>query len=185
MFSPHDLQKSGEINVLQIKSCENFTDLFTKSLPNFTFHKYVHGIGMRRLRDLQVSGRVSSWDILVQTSHYVVSLCEFVFQVLIKDFYEELLDKNLFKIIELSGQSWDDSTWSSVDYGGGVLRLIVIRVNLPLPNCRCGFSRNGRLPLSYPWNRRPLDGSSRLSRLNKGPCDHRSETEISFDLKQN
>ena len=45
---------------LQIKSCENLADLFTKSLPNSTFQKYVHGIGMRRLRDLQVSGGVSS-----------------------------------------------------------------------------------------------------------------------------
>lgn len=59
-FFPHNLQKSGEISILQVKSCDNLADLFTKSLPNSTFQKCVHGIGMRRLRDLQVSGGVSS-----------------------------------------------------------------------------------------------------------------------------
>ena len=60
LFYPHELQKSGEINILQVKSCDNFADLFTKSLPTSTFQKYIHGIGMRRLRDLQESGGVSS-----------------------------------------------------------------------------------------------------------------------------
>ena len=60
LFYPHELQKSGEINILQVKSCDNLADLFTKSLPTSTFQKLVHGIGMRRLRDLQVSGGVSS-----------------------------------------------------------------------------------------------------------------------------
>ena len=60
MFYPNELQKSGEINISQVKSCDNLTDLFTKSLPTATFQKMVHGIGMRRLRDLQGSGGVSS-----------------------------------------------------------------------------------------------------------------------------
>jgi hypothetical protein len=55
-FFPHELQKGGEIKILQTKSCDNLADLFTKSLPSSLFHKYVHGIGMRRLRDLQDSG---------------------------------------------------------------------------------------------------------------------------------
>ena len=59
-FFSHNLQKSGEISILQVKSCDNLADLFTKSLPNSTFQKCVHGIGMRRLRDLQVSRGVSS-----------------------------------------------------------------------------------------------------------------------------
>jgi hypothetical protein len=59
LFYPHELQKSGDINILQVKSCDNLADLFTKSLPASTFEKYVRGIGMRRLRDLQGSGGVS------------------------------------------------------------------------------------------------------------------------------
>jgi hypothetical protein len=59
LFYPHELQKSGDINILQVKSCDNLADLFTKSLPTSTFEKYVHGIGMRRLRELKGSGGVS------------------------------------------------------------------------------------------------------------------------------
>jgi hypothetical protein len=46
----------GEIEILQTKSCDNLTDLFTKSLPIILFQKYVFGIGMRQLKDLQESG---------------------------------------------------------------------------------------------------------------------------------
>ena len=56
LFYPHELQQSGEINILQTKSCDNMADLFTKSLPTSLFEKYVKGIGMRRRRDLQASG---------------------------------------------------------------------------------------------------------------------------------
>jgi hypothetical protein len=62
LFFPHELQKDGEINILQTKSCDNLADLFTKSLPYSTFSKYVEGIGMRRLRDLQNSGGVTLTD---------------------------------------------------------------------------------------------------------------------------
>ena len=57
LFYPHELQESGEINILQIKSCDNLADLFTKSLPTSIFQKFVHDIGMRRLWDLQESRR--------------------------------------------------------------------------------------------------------------------------------
>jgi virulence-associated protein VapD len=43
---------------LQIKSCYNLADLFTKSLPLATFDKCVKGIGMHRLKDLQESGEI-------------------------------------------------------------------------------------------------------------------------------
>ena len=56
LFYPHELQQSGEINILQTKSCDNLADLFTKSLPASTFEKCVRGIGTRRLRDLQDLG---------------------------------------------------------------------------------------------------------------------------------
>ena len=36
---PHELQESGEINILQIQSCDNLADLFTKSLPTSMFQK--------------------------------------------------------------------------------------------------------------------------------------------------
>jgi hypothetical protein len=56
LFYPHELQVNGEISILQ-KSCNNLTDLFTKCLPYSTFSKYVAGIDIRRLRDLQDLGR--------------------------------------------------------------------------------------------------------------------------------
>jgi hypothetical protein len=62
LFFPHELQKDREINILQTKSCDNLADLFTKSLPYSTFSKYVEGIGMRRLRDLENSGGVTLTD---------------------------------------------------------------------------------------------------------------------------
>jgi hypothetical protein len=55
-FYPHELQKSGEIKILQEKSRDSLVDLFTKSLPASSFYKCIYGIGMRRLRDLQGSG---------------------------------------------------------------------------------------------------------------------------------
>jgi hypothetical protein len=58
LFYPHELQKNGEIKILQTKSCDNLADLFTKSLPYSLFHKYVEGNGMRRFRDLRKSGGV-------------------------------------------------------------------------------------------------------------------------------
>jgi hypothetical protein len=55
-FYPHELQKSGEIKILQARSCDNLADLFTESLSTSGFYKYIYGIGMRRPRDLQGSG---------------------------------------------------------------------------------------------------------------------------------
>jgi len=60
LFYPHELQKNGEINILQTKSCDNLVDLFTKSLPGPMFQNFVHGFGMRRLKDLQASGEILS-----------------------------------------------------------------------------------------------------------------------------
>jgi hypothetical protein len=56
LFYPHQLHKVGEIEILQTKPCDNLADLFTKSLPTSLFQKYVSGIGMRQLKDLQKSG---------------------------------------------------------------------------------------------------------------------------------
>jgi hypothetical protein len=84
----HELHKSRRINILQVKSCDNLADLFTKSLPTFIFQKYFHGIGIRRL-DLQESGGVSPWTTLVQSIIlHSFSLYEFTIQVLIKGFNE-------------------------------------------------------------------------------------------------
>jgi hypothetical protein len=47
LFYPHKLQQEGEINILPTKSCDNIADLFTKSLPSFSFEKCIKGIGMR------------------------------------------------------------------------------------------------------------------------------------------
>ncbi|KAJ9561721.1 hypothetical protein OSB04_006881 [Centaurea solstitialis] len=37
VLSPHDLHKSSDISVQQVRSCENLADLFNKSLPISTF----------------------------------------------------------------------------------------------------------------------------------------------------
>jgi hypothetical protein len=46
-FYLHELHVNGEISILQIKSCNNLVDLFTKSLPYTIFSKCVDGIDMR------------------------------------------------------------------------------------------------------------------------------------------
>ena len=51
-FFTHDLQKKGEIDVQQIRSCDNLADLFTKTLPTATFEKLRYKIGMRRLTNV-------------------------------------------------------------------------------------------------------------------------------------
>ena len=48
-FHTHELQKSNEIDVQQIRSSDNLADLFTKSLPTSTFEKLRYRIGMRKL----------------------------------------------------------------------------------------------------------------------------------------
>jgi hypothetical protein len=50
LFYPHQLQESGEISILQIKLCDNYADLFTKSLSLVIFDKCVEGIGSVDLR---------------------------------------------------------------------------------------------------------------------------------------
>jgi virulence-associated protein VapD len=78
LFYPHKLQESGEISILQIKSCNNYTDLFTKSLPLSIFEKCVTDIGMYRLKDLQGSGEKFSKQVPVVRHHIVLfSLYEF------------------------------------------------------------------------------------------------------------
>ncbi|XP_056841707.1 uncharacterized protein LOC130494894 [Raphanus sativus] len=52
-FFTHELQKAGEVQVLQVSSSESSADLFTNSLATSVFKKLVHPIGMRRLKDLQ------------------------------------------------------------------------------------------------------------------------------------
>jgi hypothetical protein len=47
LFYSYQLQVNAEISILQTKSCDNLTDLFSKSLPYSTFSKCVAGIGMR------------------------------------------------------------------------------------------------------------------------------------------
>ena len=51
-FYTHELQKSGDIDVKQIRSYDNLANMFTKPLPTANFKKMVHNIGMRRLKDM-------------------------------------------------------------------------------------------------------------------------------------
>jgi hypothetical protein len=51
-FSTHELQKSGKIDIHQIRSSNNLADFFTKSLPTKTFRQLRHKIGLRHFRDV-------------------------------------------------------------------------------------------------------------------------------------
>jgi len=51
-FFTHDLWKNGDINIHQIRSCDNLADIFTKSLPSKVFEKLVLRIGLQHLRDI-------------------------------------------------------------------------------------------------------------------------------------
>ena len=54
-YYTHELHKSDEIDVQQIHSSDNLVDLFTKSLPTSTFKKLICKIGMRQLKDIEMS----------------------------------------------------------------------------------------------------------------------------------
>ncbi|KAF3677066.1 Gamma aminobutyrate transaminase 3, chloroplastic [Capsicum annuum] len=56
LFYIHELQRNGVINVQQIRSTDNVTDLFTKSSPITTFKKIVHKIGMQKFKDVLIRG---------------------------------------------------------------------------------------------------------------------------------
>jgi hypothetical protein len=56
LFCPHELQVNRDISILQTKSCDNLTNLFTRSLSYCTFSKCIAGICMRRFRDLHNLG---------------------------------------------------------------------------------------------------------------------------------
>ena len=56
LFYTHELQKSGEINVQQIRSSDNLANLFTKSWPTSTFKKLIYKIGMRQLKNIDMRG---------------------------------------------------------------------------------------------------------------------------------
>ena len=53
-FYTHELQKSGEIDVQQIRSSDNLENLFTKSLSTSTFKKLIYKIGMSQLKDIDM-----------------------------------------------------------------------------------------------------------------------------------
>ena len=50
----HELWKNGKTEVQQIRSSDNLTYLFTKSLPTSTFKKLIHKIGMCQLKDIDM-----------------------------------------------------------------------------------------------------------------------------------
>jgi hypothetical protein len=56
LFYSHELQEDGKISIMQIKSCDNLVNLFTKSLPLAIFNKCIKDIGMKRLKILQGLG---------------------------------------------------------------------------------------------------------------------------------
>jgi hypothetical protein len=82
LFYPHQLEESGEISILQIKSCGNLANLFTKSLPLATFDKCVKKIVIHKLKDLQGLGggislnKISLIQIQIQILKYIFQFHE-------------------------------------------------------------------------------------------------------------
>ncbi|KAL8155915.1 hypothetical protein AgCh_001101 [Apium graveolens] len=56
-FYTHELQENGDINVQQVRSCDNLADILTKSLPTSTFEKLRNKMGMRRRKSRSISPR--------------------------------------------------------------------------------------------------------------------------------
>ncbi|KAM3341730.1 hypothetical protein P3S68_026696 [Capsicum galapagoense] len=56
LFYKHELRKNDYINVQQIRSTDNVTDLLTKSSPIATFKKMLHKIEMQRFKDVLIRG---------------------------------------------------------------------------------------------------------------------------------
>ena len=56
LFYTHELQKSGIIDLQQIRSKDNLAYLFTKSLSTSTFKKLIDKIGMCQLKDINMKG---------------------------------------------------------------------------------------------------------------------------------
>ena len=52
-FYPHELQTEGEVKILQVSSCDNMDNLFSKFLATTTFRRRVQDIEIGHLRDLQ------------------------------------------------------------------------------------------------------------------------------------
>jgi hypothetical protein len=86
LFFPHQLQESGEISILQIKSCNNLTNLFTKSLPLIMFDKCVKALVYADLRFTRFRWEnLSEWNLVIR--HYnVLFFFEFFVKFLIKGF---------------------------------------------------------------------------------------------------
>lgn len=53
LFHTHELQKNYDIDVQQNLLNDNVANLFTKTLPTFTFKKLVYEIEMCRLKGFQ------------------------------------------------------------------------------------------------------------------------------------
>jgi hypothetical protein len=77
LFYLYELQEHRKISILQIKSCDNLADLFTKLLHLVIFDKYVKDIGIKRLKDLQGLGENPYTGILIKLSHCTLLLYEF------------------------------------------------------------------------------------------------------------
>ena len=58
IFYTHELQKNDEIDVQQIRSSDNLTDLFIKALPISTFKKLIYKVGMRKVKDVDMRGSI-------------------------------------------------------------------------------------------------------------------------------
>jgi len=53
-FFTHGLQGNCDVKIQEVRSCENLTDLFTKSLSRRTFEQLVHKIGLHHLNDVNL-----------------------------------------------------------------------------------------------------------------------------------
>ena len=100
IFYAHELQKNGEIDVQQIRSSDNLTDLFTKALPTSTFKKLIYKVGMRKVKDVDMRGSMTENSVL----HSFFLRPGFVpLGFTSKVFNEAVLIKDLFLMVVIQG----------------------------------------------------------------------------------
>ena len=80
LFYPHKLQESGEINILQIKSCDNLADLFTKSLPTSVFQNWYMELVCDDFEICKNQGETSPKCWPVPASYYTLFFHKFYLQ---------------------------------------------------------------------------------------------------------
>jgi hypothetical protein len=96
LFYPHELPLNGEINILSTKSCDNMTDLFTKSLLHHS-RNVLRDLAWNKLETCKLLGE-TSWMVDLVKCFTLYSFLLWVFTIMFfsyKVFNETMFDTNI------------------------------------------------------------------------------------------